>query len=85
MTDELYQALRQIKSDIPKGRENLSLEEKLKLLEKVGPRRVQEILKAKGSLPMNRIPFIFNNLDTQDLMDILSNDFSEALKNTLIR
>ena len=79
MPDELDTALRNIQSDVPEARQNLSKEEKLKLVKKWGPKRVAEILKAKGQIPDSRLPFIFNNVDTQDLLDILSNDMSEVL------
>ncbi|SME96064.1 hypothetical protein [Pseudobacteriovorax antillogorgiicola] len=79
MADKLDQALRDIQAELPSPRLHLSRAEKVELIKKWGPKRVRDILKAKDTLPYRRLPFIFNNVDSQDLIDILNNNFDEVL------
>lgn len=37
------------------------------------------ILKATKNYPKERIPFIFNNIDTQAIVNVLANDMTEAI------
>ena len=81
MTDDLTKQLEQIKSELPTPRKNLNLDEKVALIKNIGgPRTTRSILKAKETLPIARIPFLFNSLDTQFVMDVLENDMDEALR-----
>ncbi len=73
MTDDLTKALRKISSDLPPPRLNLSQQELQLLKKKLGPRTITSILKAKKQLPERRIPFLFNSLDSQDVLDVLNN------------
>ena len=83
MTDDLQNAIRGIKADQLTPRENLTEEQKRILVERWGPRRVADILKAKGQIPIGRLPFIYNNVDTQDLLDILANDMTTAIASAI--
>lgn len=77
--DDISKALRAIRSDLPAPRMNLPAEELRKLMLKVGPRTVKSLLAAKKQLPEARIPFLFNGLDAQDVLDILNNSWDDIL------
>lgn len=83
MSDQLDEALRNIQADKLEARTEISEEEKQQLVERWGPKRVRDIVKAKGQIPASRIPFVFNNVDTQDLLDILANDMTAAIAKAL--
>ena len=82
MTDikkQILEQIEQIKADLPQPRA-LTDEEKLVLIKAIGgPRTVNSILKAKKDFAIARIPFLFNSLDTQLVIDVLANDWQEAL------
>lgn len=79
--DPLAKSLRDIKSDIPEPRRNLTEEEKDALIVTLGgPRTVRSILKAKETLPQARIPFLFSSLDSHAVLEVLVNDMTSALK-----
>ena len=81
MDDPLSGLLKGVKCDIPPPRQNLSEEEKDQLILLIGgPSTVRSILKAQKELALNRIPFIFNKLDSRWVVDVLANDMEEALK-----
>ncbi len=72
--------LSEIQGDLPKARENLTLDERRDLLIRAGgPRTVKSILKAKATLPLKRIPWLFSSLDSQLVVDILFNDMQTLL------
>jgi hypothetical protein len=71
--------LTNLKGDIPKPHALLSEEEKEALIQKIGSAAVKDILKAKETLPLARIPFLFSSIDTQAVVDILAHDFTSAL------
>jgi hypothetical protein len=80
MADKITESLLNLSGSLPKPRTNLSKEEKLALIAKVGgPRTAMSIIKAKKDYPLSRIPFLFSSLDTQCVVDILANDLSEFL------
>lgn len=83
MSDELEDRLRGIKSDLPKPRPNLSLNDLVDLARRVGPRLTRDIVKAKSQLKPERIPFIFNHVDSQDIVDILNYEMDEAIQSLL--
>jgi hypothetical protein len=83
MDDDLTRSLLSLAGDFPKPRLNLSNAEKAKLVERLGPRTTRSILKAKKDFSLSRIPFLFSTLDTQDVVDVLNNDMSEVLKETI--
>lgn len=69
--------------DLPGGvwqQRKLTITELEALVMALGPRTVQNILHAKETYKLARIPFLFNSLDSQQVIDILVNDESEILK-----
>lgn len=79
--DDLRQSIENLSGEIPSPRLGLSLEQKIELVKVLGgPRTVTSILKCKKDYPLKRIPFMFSNLDTQAVVDILANDMEEALR-----
>ena len=76
--DELTNQLNKLKGNLPKP-QNLTTAEKQKLISQIGPRTVKTLLKAKSELPMRRIPFLFSSLDTQAVIDVLHNDWSDPM------
>lgn len=79
--DPIAKSLRDIRSDIPEPRRNLSEADKDALIATVGgPKTVRSILRAKDTLPQARIPFLFSSLDSRAVMEILVNDMTDALK-----
>ena len=83
--DELDEALLGIQADKLEARLSLSLDEKIRLVEKWGPKRISDLVKAKSQIPIQRIPFIFNTIDTQDVLDVLANDMEDAIEAVLAR
>ena len=80
MPDDIIKSLENLAGGLPTARLNLSKEEKLELIKKLGgPRSVTSILKSKKDYPLRRIPFIFSSLDTQAVVDVLANDMSDVL------
>ena len=80
MSDELTKSLQNLTGSLPTPRLNLSRDDKLMLVQKLGgPRTVKSILKARGKVPESRIPFLFSSLDTQAVLDVLANDMAEVL------
>lgn len=78
--DPLIEQLLNLKSNLPKPRRCLSEDEKDKLIKAIGgPKTAESIIKAQKELPLDRIPFIFNRLDTQLVVDILANDMKQAI------
>jgi hypothetical protein len=78
--DEVTDALLKLSGEMPTPRLHLSVEEKRKLIAKVGgPRTVKSIIKAKSQMQIARIPFVFSTLDTQAVIDILNNDMDDVL------
>jgi hypothetical protein len=78
--DELEEALLNIKSDVPKPQMNLPDSNLDELIQKLGPKTIKQILKAKKELPVARIPFLFSSLDSQAVIDVLNNNMDAALK-----
>ena len=83
MTEDLENSLRDIKSDLPEPRINLSHNDKLSLVRRIGPRLCRDIVKAKSQLAESRIPFVFNRVDSQDIVDLLNNDMLDAITEVL--
>ncbi|MEI6397885.1 MAG: hypothetical protein WCO71_03850 [Pseudomonadota bacterium] len=80
MSDKLTESILNLTGSLPAPRLNLSRDEKLALIAKVGgPRTTHSIIKAKKDYPASRIPFIFSSLDTQCVVDILANDMTDVL------
>ena len=83
MSDELTKSLLNLSGGLPAPRLNLSKEDKLTLIQKLGgPRTVMSILKTTKDVPASRIPFLFSTLDTQAVVDVLANDMSDVLETT---
>ena len=81
--DKIAEQLSHLKSDLPEPKPNLSLQEKIELIKAAGgPRTVESILKAKKDFPLERIPWLFNSIDSQIIIDILNNDMQEALNHS---
>lgn len=79
--DHIDDALRALRADLPEPRRDLNESEKDALIAKLGgPRTVASILKAKDSLPLARIPFLFSSLDTRSVLEVLANDMTAALQ-----
>ncbi|MBC7658098.1 MAG: hypothetical protein H7249_00165 [Chitinophagaceae bacterium] len=84
MTDDLEKNLRALTGEIVKGRPGLSETEKDELIRSLGgPLTVGTLCKAKTTLPLERIPFLYSSLDPQNVADVLVNDMKEALKRAL--
>jgi hypothetical protein len=80
MADKITDALMHLSGDLPEPRLNLGREEKLALIAKVGgPRTAKSIIQSKRDYPLKRIPFLFSSIDTQCVVDLLANDFSDVL------
>ena len=80
MTDDITKSLQTLSGDIPKPRKNLTKEQKLAVIAKVGgPLTAKAIIKARKDYPTSRIPFLFSSLDTQCVVDLLANDFTDCL------
>jgi hypothetical protein len=80
MSDKVTEQLLNLSGGMPEPRLNLSLEEKQRIIQGLGMKTVKNILKAKKQLPIARIPFLFSSIDTQMVLDILHNDFSELIQ-----
>jgi hypothetical protein len=80
MPDDIIKSLENLSGGLPAPRTNLSKEQKMELIKKLGgPRTVTSILKSKKDYPLTRIPFIFSSLDTQAVVDVLANDMSDVI------
>lgn len=73
--EDLEAKLRSLSESPPKPRQ-LSYREKSDLVRRLGQRTTKAILAAKKDFPAGRIPFLFSSLDSQDVVDVLNNDFS---------
>lgn len=76
----IEEQLIKLKSDLPSAR-LLSDQDKKDLIKRIGPRTVASVVKARKELPRERIPFLFSSLDTQDVIDILENEWDSVLPN----
>lgn len=83
VTDDLTRALEQLSGELPEPRTTLTEAEKDQLVARIGPRTVRSIVKAKAECPLQRIPFLFSTLNTQDVVDVLANDLKAALERAL--
>ncbi len=80
MADDLEQRLRGLQAALPGARQNLSEDEKDQLIVAIGgPRTVDTIRKAMGNFPHERIPWLFNSLDSQAVVDVMANDMEAAI------
>ena len=80
MSDKLTESLLNLTGSLPAPRLNLSKDQKIALIAKIGgPRTAQSIIKASKDYPLSRIPFIFSSIDTQCVVDILANDMRDVL------
>jgi hypothetical protein len=80
MTDDLTAKLRNLKSQLPAARTQLSEAEKDELIKAIGgPRTAESIRKAMSKLPHERIPWLFSSLDSQLVLDIMANDMDAAI------
>jgi hypothetical protein len=78
--DPIREQLTNLSAPPPAPRTDLSEQEKDELIQKVGGHLTTEsILKARKDYPKSRIPFLFNSLDPQAVVDILHNDMSAAI------
>ena len=80
--DEITKSLRDLKSNLPEPR-TLSDSEKEALIIKLGVNTTKSLIKAKKTLPIARIPFLFSSIDAQWIVDILGNDMEIALQNVI--
>lgn len=80
MTDQVTKALEQLPGEPPPPRKDLSETEKDRIVARLGPRTVRNLVKAKKDFPLRRIPFLFSSLDTQDVVDVLANNFDHAIE-----
>lgn len=71
-----------IKSDLPQP-SILNDNQKRSLIEKIGPKTVRNIIKAKKDFDLQRIPFLFNSIDSKIVIDILNNEWDELLEDAL--
>lgn len=79
--DRLEDMIRDLKGQLPKPRTGLSESEKDELIQQVGGvLTAMNIIKAQAEFPQNRIPFLFNNLDSQAVVDLMANDMQAALE-----
>jgi len=86
MDDEISEALRKLPSELPLPRTNLTEEQKDLLVKACGgPLTAKKIVNAVKTLPRQRIPFLFNLIDTQVVVDILANDVDAAIKRALAK
>ncbi len=84
--DPITKQIRDLRSELPAPRRGLSEAEKDTLIAAVGgPRTCQSILNARKHAPEGRIPFIFNSLDSQMVVDILANDMRGAIERALLK
>ena len=79
MNDDIIKQLKAIKSDLPKPTALFNESEKDLFIVKHGYSLVRDITKAKKELPLKRIPHIFSSIDSQIVVDILANDWKQAL------
>jgi len=78
--DPIDNLLRQLAGQLPQPRPHLSEEQKDQLIVTVGGVLTAEnIIKSQNDYPKERIPFLFNSLDTQAVIDILSHDMKAAI------
>lgn len=80
--DEITKSLRDLKSNLPEPR-TLSDSEKEALIIELGVKTTKSLIKAKKTLPISRIPFLFSSIDTQLIVDLLGNDMEIALQNVI--
>jgi|GEM_PF-4168517 hypothetical protein len=86
MVDPIEQQLRALRSQLPEPRLNLTEDQKDELVAALGgPRTATSILKAEKDYPRERIPFLFNSIDPQLVLDILHNDMQAAIARALAR
>lgn len=85
MTDPLTRSLQELSGEIPKPRLNLSVAEKQSLVARIGPKTARSILQAKKDFPLQRIPFLFSALDTQDVVDLIYNDMMDVMSKALLK
>ena len=80
MSKDLEQRLRDLKANLPAARLQLSETAKDQLVTAVGgPRTAESIRKAMKNFPHERIPWLFNSLDSQLVIDIMANDMDAAI------
>src|SRR5690348_17063939 len=80
MTDDMEQKLRELRSNLPTARQNLSESDKHQLIQSIGgSRTVESIRKAMRNFPHDRIPWLFSSLDSQLVVDVMANDMESAL------
>ena len=80
MADDLEERLRALKGELPTPRTGLSEAEKDELIVAIGgPRTAESIRKATRNFPHERIPWLFNSLDSQLVVDVLANDMEAAI------
>ncbi len=83
MSDDVAKVLQHLKGELPQPRLNLSEADKDALVRRLGPRTARSIIRAKSDYPIERIPFLFSTLDTQDVVDLLANDVLGAIARVL--
>jgi hypothetical protein len=80
MADDMEKRLRALKGGLPTPRTGLSEDEKDALILAIGgPRTVENIRKATGNFPHERIPWLFSSLDSQLVVDVLANDMEASI------
>ncbi len=72
--------IRNLKSDLPIPRPDLTEEQKDKLLQDIGgPATANNIINALKTLPHARIYWLFNSIDPQLIADVLHHDLTAAI------
>ena len=81
MSDDIEKSLRALAGDKTIARKDLTEAEKDELVKAVGgPLTASSIQKALKDFPRKRIPFLFNSLDPQLVVDVLENDLAQAIE-----
>lgn len=78
---EISNNLTDSKGELPNPNLNLSDKEKIELIKRAGgPMTATSIIKAKKNFAISRIPWLFNSIDSQTVVDLMHNDMDELLK-----
>lgn len=79
MTDDLVKQLRSLAANLPEPSGVFSEDQKDDFILLHGFGLVRDIFKAKKELPIKRIPHLFSSVDSQVVVDVLANEWRDAL------
>lgn len=80
ISDSIQKSIEDLRGDVPEPRKDLCHTDLVAIVKQLGVRTVTHIVAAKKDYPLKRIPFIFNSLDTQLVVDVLFHDMSKAVE-----